>query len=84
MTTEINLEGILRKGVQRIIEKYPRAFYVPCACHALNLVMNYTVFLLYKAFTLSGSINRWEVLKNVSQLTLKPLSGTRWSSRVDE
>lgn len=37
---------------------------------------------LYTFF--SGSTNRWEVLKkHISQLTLKPLSATRWSSRAD-
>lgn len=56
-----NMKGV-RKGVQnRILEKYPRAFYVPCACHSLNLVVNdaassstetTTFFLLYKNFTL--------------------------------
>jgi hypothetical protein len=35
-----NKKGV-RKGVQnKILEKYPRAFYVPCACHSLNLVVN--------------------------------------------
>ncbi|XP_065658150.1 zinc finger MYM-type protein 1-like [Hydra vulgaris] len=35
-----NMKGV-RKGVQnRILEKYPRTFYVPCACHSLNLVVN--------------------------------------------
>ncbi|XP_004207829.3 zinc finger MYM-type protein 1-like [Hydra vulgaris] len=84
-----NMKGV-RKGVQnRILEKYPRAFYVPCACHSLNLVGNdaasstrETTFFfsivqeLYTFF--SGSTKRWEVLKKyVSQLTLKPLSATR-------
>nr|XP_047141057.1 uncharacterized protein LOC101238661 [Hydra vulgaris] len=37
---------------------------------------------LYTFF--SGSTKRWEVLKKyVSQLTLKPLSATRWASRID-
>ncbi|XP_065681552.1 zinc finger MYM-type protein 1-like [Hydra vulgaris] len=37
---------------------------------------------LYTFF--SGSTKRWEVLKKyVSQLTLKPLSATRWASRTD-
>ncbi|XP_065681400.1 zinc finger MYM-type protein 1-like [Hydra vulgaris] len=90
-----NMKGV-RKGVQnRILEKYPRAFYVPCACHSLNLVVNdaassttETTFFfsivqeLYTIF--SGSTKRWEVLqKYVSQLTLKPLSVTRWASRID-
>ncbi|XP_065678143.1 uncharacterized protein LOC136093139 [Hydra vulgaris] len=90
-----NMKGV-RKGVQnRILEKYPRAFYVPCTCHILNLVVNdaassttETTFFfsivqeLYTFFF--GSTKRWEVLKKyVSQLTLKPLSATRWASRID-
>ena len=57
-----NMKGV-RKGVQnRILEKYPRAFYVPCACHSLNLVVNDAAttstdttafFLLYRNFILS-------------------------------
>ncbi|XP_065678121.1 zinc finger MYM-type protein 1-like [Hydra vulgaris] len=90
-----NMKGV-RKGVQnRILEKYPRAFYVPCACHSLNLVVNdaassttETTFffsIVQELYTLfSGSTKRWEVLKKyVSQLTLKPLSATRWASRID-
>ncbi|XP_065684883.1 zinc finger MYM-type protein 1-like [Hydra vulgaris] len=84
-----NMKGV-RKGVQnRILEKYPRAFYVPCACHSLNLVVNdaassttettffFSIVLeLYTFF--SGSTKRREVLKKyVSQLTLKPLSAIR-------
>lgn len=90
-----NMKGV-RKGVQnRILEKYSRAFYVPCACHSLNLVVNdaasssteTTTFFsvvqeLYNFF--SGSTKRWEMLKkHVSHLTLKPLSATRWASRID-
>jgi hypothetical protein len=55
-----------RKSVQnKILEKYPRLFYVLCACHPLNIyvVVNRvndgasfstetTFFLLYKNFTL--------------------------------
>jgi hypothetical protein len=77
-----------RKSVQnKILEKYPRVFYVPCPCHPLNIVVNNaasfstetTFFLLYKNFTLfSGSTKRLEVLKDyVLQLGLKPLSATR-------
>lgn len=71
----VNMKGV-RKGVQNgILEKYPRAFYMPCVCHSLNLVVNdaaysstesTTFFLLYKNFTLFfGPTKRWEVLKNM-------------------
>jgi hypothetical protein len=85
-----------RKNVQnKILEKYPRLFYVLCACHPLNIyvVVNdgasfyteTTFFLLYKNFTLFfWFYKQLEVVKEyVSQLALKPLNATRWSSRVD-
>lgn len=73
----------------------PRSFFVPCCNHSLNLVVNdavkgnnsswqffSTVQELYNFF--SASTNRWTVLKeHISNLTLKPLSETRWSSRID-
>ena len=83
-------------GLQKkIIELNPRAFYVPCAAHNLNLVLNdaakasleITSFFamvqeLYVFF--SASTKRWQVLKDqIPTLTLKPLSSTRWESRID-
>lgn len=94
-----NMKGV-HKGVQnRILSKNPRTFFVPCACHSMNLVVNDAaacsgeilgffsiVQELYVFF--SGSPKRWTVLikelsAHSSQLTLKPLSTTRWSSRID-
>lgn len=90
-----NMRG-KHSGVQkRILDINPRAFFVPCCNHSLNLVVNdaannnlfgtkffSTVQELYNFF--SASTNRWSVLKkHVSSLTLKPLSDTRWSSRID-
>lgn len=83
-------------GLQRrILDMNPRAFYVPCSSHSLNLVVNdaakcclgATAFFclvqhLYVFF--SASTQRWEVLlRHLPSLTLKPLSDTRWESRVD-
>ncbi|CAH2314604.1 zinc finger MYM-type 1-like [Pelobates cultripes] len=90
-----NMKG-KHSGVQkRIMDLNSRAFYVPCSAHSLNLVVNDAAMCCRDASTffgilqkiyvfLSGSTNRWDVLKkHVSKLTVKPLSDTRWSSRID-
>lgn len=84
------------KGVQsRILEINKRAFFVPCGAHTLNLVVNdaastcieaveffSTIQQLYTFF--HGSVYRWDILKkHVTSLTLKPLSDTRWESRIE-
>ncbi|XP_065662379.1 uncharacterized protein LOC136084918 [Hydra vulgaris] len=83
-------------GVQkRILDLSPRVFFVPCGSHSLNLVVNdaalsYTLAVnffnniheLYNFF--SGSNHRWNILTNhVTNLTVKPLSESRWESRID-
>lgn len=83
-------------GLQkRILDINPRAFYVPCAAHSLNLILNDAaksslevvnffsiVQEIYVFF--SASTARWQILaKEVPTLTLKPLSNTRWESRVE-
>lgn len=83
-------------GLQKkILDMNPRAFYVPCAAHSLNLVVNdaakssleITNFFsivqeIYVFF--SASTSRWDVmLTQIPTLTIKPLSNTRWESRVD-
>ncbi|XP_046753080.1 zinc finger MYM-type protein 1-like [Diprion similis] len=90
-----NMKG-KRSGVQnRILQINPRATFVPCSCHSLNLVVNdaaaasgETVGLfdiiqqLYVFF--SGSTMRWDVLKrNITSLTVKAVSTTRWESRIN-
>lgn len=90
-----NMKG-KHSGVQkRITEINPRAFFVPCSCHSLNLVVNDAakssreatscfdiIQKLYVFF--SASTMRWDVLKaHIPSLTVKPLCTTRWGSRVD-
>lgn len=86
-------------GVQKkITEEYPRAFFVPCSSHSLNLVVNdaagssgctvgFFTFVQHIYNFLSGSTNRWDILREQlgqnSGLTPKPICATRWSSRID-
>lgn len=90
-----NMRG-KHNGVQKkILDINSRAFFVPCCNHTLNLVVNdaskcniscviffSTIQEIYNFF--SASTNRWSILKKyVLNLTVKPLSDTRWSSRID-
>ncbi|KAG8429796.1 hypothetical protein GDO86_019188 [Hymenochirus boettgeri] len=94
-----NMKG-KSKGVQAQVRGLnPRAFYVPCNSHSLNLVISDAatscveavgffgiIQSLYVFF--SASTQRWNVLKQHlatthQWFTLKPLSTTRWESRID-
>lgn len=90
-------------GVQKqILLKNPRAFFVPCCDHSLNLVVKDAASasnkvigffsMVQKIYTfLSGSSNRWDVLKShlgktelgQTELTPKDTNPTRWSGRVE-
>ncbi|CAH2220847.1 zinc finger MYM-type 1-like [Pelobates cultripes] len=83
-------------GVQsKILNINPRAVFVPCGCHCLNLVIGDAVrsckesMLLFgiiqRLYVLfSGSVKRWKILSDhVSGLTLKPLCTTRWECRIN-
>lgn len=89
-----NMKGE-KSGVQkRILNLNPLAFFVPCGCHSLNLVVGdaaascaqaKTFFgTLQRVYTLfAGSSERWRILKTQVDLTVKPLSETRWECRVE-
>ncbi|KAL5758691.1 hypothetical protein ACOSP7_021302 [Xanthoceras sorbifolium] len=90
-----NMKG-KHQGVQkRLIEINPRAFFMPCACHSLNLTICDMANSCIKAKSFFGvvqrmytlfasSTRRWKIFQDfVHHLTLKSLSATRWESHVD-
>ncbi|XP_048031791.1 zinc finger MYM-type protein 1-like [Megalobrama amblycephala] len=94
-----NMAGKYSGLQARIKNKNPNADFIPYSAHSLNLVgacaaeccleaVSFFGFIqnLYNFF--SASTRRWEILtahltKCERGLTLKSLSGTRWSARAD-
>jgi transcription initiation factor IIE alpha subunit len=89
-----NMKG-KHQGVQkRLLDINPRALYMPCACHSLNLTLcdmakscatASTFFgIVQKIYILfSSSTKRWQyLLDHVPGFTVKSLSNTRWESRI--
>ncbi|KAK0150731.1 repressor of the inhibitor of the protein kinase [Merluccius polli] len=88
-----NMKG-KHQGVQvRLLKINPRALFVPCGAHTLNLVIadaaksskDAVGFFGYiqKLFTFfSGATQRWSILKEYVTITLKSWSDTRWESRL--
>uniref|UniRef100_A0A8C1J990 TTF-type domain-containing protein n=1 Tax=Cyprinus carpio TaxID=7962 RepID=A0A8C1J990_CYPCA len=89
-----NMKG-RNKGTQaRLLKKNPRALYVPCAAHTLNLMVadsakgsvDATNFfgVVQKLYTLfAAASQRWAILKDHVDLTVKAWSETRWESRIN-
>jgi len=78
----------------RIREKNPRALYVPCDSHSLNLVGVHAAHVdpvmvtffrtIGRIFTFfASSTHRWEVMKQHMELAIKHDCDTRWSSKCD-
>ncbi|XP_063948198.1 uncharacterized protein LOC135152270 [Daucus carota subsp. sativus] len=90
-----NMRG-KHQGVQkRLLDVNPRAFYMPCGCHSLNLVLSDMANSCVKGKSFFGacqalynvfanSTKRWNLLlEYVDDLTLKSLCVTRWESRIE-
>ncbi|KAL6530818.1 hypothetical protein OROGR_014678 [Orobanche gracilis] len=90
-----NMRG-KHQGVQkRLLDVNPRAFYMPCGCHSLNLVLSDMANSCVKGKSFFGacqaiynvfanSTKRWNILlEYVDDLTLKSLCVTRWESRIE-
>lgn len=91
-----NMRGDYSGVKTRILSVNSLAFFTPCGCHSWNLLLCDaassctkakcffgTLQRLYVLF--SASSNRWSILKNKTNIniTLKPLSDTRWECRVE-
>jgi len=83
------------KGVQsRLRDINPRALYMPCACHSLNLTLcdmakscskaDSFFGIVQRIYVLfAGSTKRWKfLLDHIDGLTVKSLCNTRWESRI--
>ena len=83
------------KGVQaRLLEKNPRALYVPCGAHSLNLVVSDAATASTDATSYFGNVQklhslfsaspqRWAILRNHATVALKTWSDTRWESCIN-
>jgi hypothetical protein len=84
------------QGVQKkLLDINPRAFYSACGCHSLKFTLCDMANSCHKAIdffgviqriytTFANSTRRWQILKdNITGLTLKSLSSTRWESHVE-
>jgi hypothetical protein len=89
-----NMKGHNKDVQNRLLQINPKALYMPHACHSLNLTLCDMAKSCTKAISFFGviqriyalfacSTKRWKILlDNVTKLTVKPLSNTRWESRI--
>ena len=84
-----------RSGVQkRISEINPKALFVPCTNHSLNLAYVHAASVAVHSVTFFGTLDRlfsffsasthrWDSFIQVTGLSIKRAVETRWSSRAD-
>jgi hypothetical protein len=90
-----NMKGC-KNGVQKkLLDLNPRAFYSACSCHSLNLTLcdmaktcgkpKDFFGIIQRIYTIfANSTKKWQILKdNITGLTPKSVSATRWESRVE-
>ena len=89
-----NMKGQYQGVQSRFLKENPKALYMPCACHSLNLTLCDMAKSCSKAVTFFGvvqriyilfssSTKRWQLLlDHVPKMTVKSLCNTRWESRI--
>ena len=88
------LSGHISGVQQRILERNPRALFVSCDNHNLNVARVHSASQEPLAVTFFGTIEtvylffacsilRWEKLKQAVSITIKRESENRWSARVE-
>lgn len=89
-----NMRGVHNGVQQKILNLNPLAFFVPCGSHSWNLVLGDAASSSVQAQTFFGTLQRlytiffsssqrWSILKEHVNISLKPLSETRWECRVE-
>jgi hypothetical protein len=91
-----NMHGKKQRWQHRILDVNGRAFFMPCGCHSLNLVVGNAVSCSTNSVSLFGvtqriymvfsaSVYRWDVLHRQLKggFTVKPLCETRWECHID-
>ena len=84
-----------RSGVQKLISEInPKALFVPCTNHSLNLACVHAASVAVHSVTFFGTLDRlfsffsasthrWDVLIQLTGISIKRTVDTRWSSRAD-
>lgn len=85
------MAGVHSGVQQRILSINPKAIFIPCSNHSLNLVGQHAAAVTVGSTTFFGALDqvfnffssstyRWEVLKKYVPVTLKRSAFTRWSA----